>query len=468
MIGTTKINKGIIALAVTAVICIALGGFIIYGFEKKGTISGTVADEATDMPVFGVTVIATDDEGERYSSRDNTDTTGQDGYFKLELPVGTYTLEYNGESQGYELFESSKKYTVKWNRDIEIDGKVYIKRKDAADKEPEVKPDAASGQSEVQSDATSGKTEVQPDATSGKTEAQPDATSEQPSEVNPGKQSEEKTEGQTGQQSEQQTGQQPGQQSEQQTGQQPEQQTGQQPEQQTGQQTGQQPEQQSEQQTGQQSGQKSEQTTQQSEQQTKEELFTIDSSQIEDYGANMDPYDYYVYYSDNYKEFSFGYPPHLFNRAESSYDDTKSYLGKNIETHTFYGSRGSVLSFSLARREDNLNLTKKIDKLLGQAGVEITDSKNEIQKEAFEDKGFARGVITGFDKKGFVIYTLIKTNSSYVMQMRMECPPYTGDDDRLVKRYVQECIYRWCGFSNKDAGKPRSFKEFREEEEKKK
>ena len=196
------------------------------------------------------------------------------------------------------------------------------------------------------------------------------------------------------------------------------------------------------------------------------ELFTIDPNTIENYSANLDPYEYYRYNSD-YDEFSFGYPAHLFNRVESNYDRTSSYLGTNIETHTFYGSKGSELSYSLARRDDNLNLTKKINNLIAKAGEEITDSKNEIQNEAFEDKGFARCVVTGFDRKGNVIYTLIKVNSSYVMRMRIKCPPYKDEDDKIIKWYVQECMYRWCGFSNKDQGMPRSYKDFKEEYNKK-
>ena len=75
--------------------------------------------------------------------------------------------------------------------------------------------------------------------------------------------------------------------------------------------------------------------------------------------------------------------------------------------------------------------------------------------------------MTGFDRKGNVIYTLIKVNSSYVMRMRIKCPPYKDEDDKIIKWYVQECMYRWCGFSNKDQGMPRSYKDFKEEYNKK-
>lgn len=368
----SRINNKERLLIIAALIigCIVVGLCVaVLWPNKKGTISGFVADEASGDPVTGVTVIATDSKGKSYTHRDNTDTTGRDGYFKLELPEGSYTLEFDGDSQGYEHYETSKKYKVKWGDNTEIGGTIYLKRTEVVVNEP-----VAEEQKEEPPEEPKEEPKEEP-------EEEPPAVVEP--EVEPEK-----------------------------------------------------------------------------------ELFTIDPNTIENYSANLDPYEYYRYNSD-YDEFSFGYPAHLFNRVESNYDRTSSYLGTNIETHTFYGSKGSELSYSLARRDDNLNLTKKINNLIAKAGEEITDSKNEIQNEAFEDKGFARCVVTGFDRKGNVIYTLIKVNSSYVMRMRIKCPPYKDEDDKIIKWYVQECMYRWCGFSNKDQGMPRSYKDFKKEYNKK-
>ena len=102
-------NKERLLIIIALIIgCIVVGLCVVVLWpNKKGTISGFVADEATGDPVTGVTVIATDSKGKSYTHRDNTDTTGRDGYFKLELPEGSYTLEFDGDSQGYEHYEIS-------------------------------------------------------------------------------------------------------------------------------------------------------------------------------------------------------------------------------------------------------------------------------------------------------------------------------------------------------------------------
>ena len=358
-----RTNNNMILLTVLTWIlaCIVVGMCVMMLWPgKKGTISGIVADKDTGSAVKGVTVTATDNAGKRYTDRECIDTTGHDGYFKLELPNGSYTLEFDGEDLGYELYVSPKKYKIKWGDETELDEIVYLTKKEGTS-EPETEPEPQTVPE------TEPETEPEP-------EPQPET-------------------------------------------------------------------------------------------EPVSELFTIDPNTVEDYSANLDPY-YYINYESDYPEFSFRYPANLFNRVESSYDPTGSYLGTNIETHTFYGSKGSQLSYSIAKREDSSSLTKKIDTLITKAGNEITNSKTELQKEAFEDKGFARGVVTGFDRKGYVIYTLIKVNSNYVMQMRIECPPYKNDSDRAIKRYVQECISRWCGFSNKNKGNPRSYEEFKKEYDK--
>ena len=47
-----------------------------------------------------------------------------------------------------------------------------------------------------------------------------------------------------------------------------------------------------------------------------------------------------------------------------------------------------------------------------------------------------------------------------VMEMRIVCPPYRDQDDEMEKRYVQECIYRYCGFAKEEMDFPRSYTEF--------
>ena len=112
-----RTNNNMILLTVLTWIlaCIVVGMCVMMLWPgKKGTISGIVADKDTGSAVKGVTVTATDNAGKRYTDRECIDTTGHDGYFKLELPNGSYTLEFDGEDLGYELYVSPKKYKIKW------------------------------------------------------------------------------------------------------------------------------------------------------------------------------------------------------------------------------------------------------------------------------------------------------------------------------------------------------------------
>ncbi|MDO5477050.1 MAG: hypothetical protein Q4F43_08065, partial [Eubacteriales bacterium] len=186
--------------------------------------------------------------------------------------------------------------------------------------------------------------------------------------------------------------------------------------------------------------------------------FTVNSSQTEDYGYNLKPEDYYSYYSDT-SEFFFSYPPNLYNSVVSDFSSRDTLLGTNVETHTFSGSKGSTLTFSLTKRTDNLNLSSAKDKMYSQEAAEIATGKVDLLDEVSKD-GFSRFVVTGYNSSGDIIYKLVKITPSHVMEMRIQCPSYSGQEDKLQKRYVQECIYRWCGFASSKPGAPRPYSEF--------
>ena len=188
-------------------------------------------------------------------------------------------------------------------------------------------------------------------------------------------------------------------------------------------------------------------------------VMSVDSSQQEDYSLNLSPYDYYSYYSDT-DGFYFSYPPRLYNDVYSEYSPYETILGRNIETHTFKGSWGSSLTFSLSSRTDNLNLKAAKDRIYGAEASEITERRNKLLDEYVKEKGYSRFVVTGYNDYGNIIYKLVKVNPRNVMEMRIECPPYKNTDDEMQKRYVQECIYRWCGFASDKPGEPRTFTEF--------
>ncbi len=114
-------NSVLIVMALVAVF-LAGGAFILLQnsnpVEERGTLSGTVVNASDSRFLKGVSVTAIDQDGERYTSHENTDTTGDDGFFRLELPPNDYTLLF--EADGFQPFESSASYNVKKEKDTEI------------------------------------------------------------------------------------------------------------------------------------------------------------------------------------------------------------------------------------------------------------------------------------------------------------------------------------------------------------
>ena len=200
-------------------------------------------------------------------------------------------------------------------------------------------------------------------------------------------------------------------------------------------------------------------------------------STVEDYSANLKP-SFYLYYDPGYsdshaKAFRFSYPSNLFNVAISDYDDFELYGGRNKETHTLIGSKGSVMLVGLYQRtgNDNLSLSDKVDQILDREGVVITERKNVIRKEVLSDRGYAWGAETGYGDNGSIIYIMTRVYDDYVMLLMIDSP-YTGyhekkDEDFYRKCYVQECIYKMCGFAAEDAGELRSYEEYLKEQKQK-
>lgn len=112
----------IIVLALVAVL-LACTAFIILlvsnSADKTGTLSGNVVDASDSTCLKGVTVTAIDQDRKHYTSPENSDTTGDDGGFHLELPPNDYTLLF--EADGFATFESSASYTVNKNKDTMVD-----------------------------------------------------------------------------------------------------------------------------------------------------------------------------------------------------------------------------------------------------------------------------------------------------------------------------------------------------------
>lgn len=195
-----------------------------------------------------------------------------------------------------------------------------------------------------------------------------------------------------------------------------------------------------------------------------------DASTVEDYSANLNP-DYYYYYNPGFsdshaKAFSFAYPAKLFNSVSSNYDDFEFHGGRNKEIHILTGSEGSLMLAGLYQRADNdhTSLSNKVDQILDGEGARIKDRKNVIRKEVLADRGYAWGAETGYGDNGSIIYIMTRVYDDYMMLLMIDSP-YTGyhekkDEDFYRKCYVQECIYKMCGFAAEDAGELRSYEEY--------
>lgn len=181
----------------------------------------------------------------------------------------------------------------------------------------------------------------------------------------------------------------------------------------------------------------------------------IDVKEVENYGNNLNLEDYDKYNSE-YQDFYFSYPKHLFNQAKCVKAPYITTLGENIESHSFLGSRGTIVSFSLFLKANDLYKENAYDSLLSQESSEIIKPKILLSPE----KGFPGYAVTGKNNGGMIIYRIARLSSDYVMELRIVCPPYENEKDELEKRYVQECIVYMCGFSNPERRNVRSFSEF--------
>ena len=190
----------------------------------------------------------------------------------------------------------------------------------------------------------------------------------------------------------------------------------------------------------------------------------INYSQVEDYSLNLEP-QYYYRYTSSTPGFSFRYPNNLYNSVYSDFDRYPDEIGNHLETHTFRGSGGSALIFSLYERNDGNGLMQEIKKVTELEGREIVDSFKML-KSYEEENGKIRSVITGYNSYGNILYVFTMVDDSHIMKLHIECPPYAGEEDEMMKRYVQECIYRYCGFKESKVKEPRSYREFLESDDK--
>ena len=99
-------------------IAIVIAWFHLHPHNESGTLTGYVVNAADNSPLRGVTVSGVDQNGIRYDSHDNIDTTGPDGFFSLELPPNDYKLVF--EADDFEAIESTARYTVESGKTMEV------------------------------------------------------------------------------------------------------------------------------------------------------------------------------------------------------------------------------------------------------------------------------------------------------------------------------------------------------------
>ena len=192
----------------------------------------------------------------------------------------------------------------------------------------------------------------------------------------------------------------------------------------------------------------------------KEEIlqkFGIDTSAKEDYGAVLNP-DAYQYYDSKISDFSFAYPAELYHDVIYNEEPVKEEYGTNVESIHFTASKGSELIFTISKRTDNLSMQQITDHIYEKEFASMADSVKLIQS-AEADHG--RVIVTGYTAdKSKLIYDMVKTEPDYVLHMKLIFPQYTGEEDKMQKGYITECVYRLCGFSGSSDG-PRSYQDYK-------
>lgn len=190
------------------------------------------------------------------------------------------------------------------------------------------------------------------------------------------------------------------------------------------------------------------------------EAFGISEETVEDYGANLDP-GQYGYYDSGISGFYFSYPTALYNAVTVDEAAWQSETGENMQTISFSGSAGSELTFSLSRRTDGLTTEGMMERIASGARGSVTEFEEILNTTK---DGYGKLVFTGWTDGSYekTVYRLVKVEGSYIMSMTVVTPNYKGNQDKLYKGYVTECLYRMCGFS--DATAPwRSFNEYAED-----
>ena len=173
-----------------------------------------------------------------------------------------------------------------------------------------------------------------------------------------------------------------------------------------------------------------------------------------DYSMNLDP-SLYALFDSGIDEFYFSYPTNLYYACNVSTDHEKELYGTVVYNICFDATDGSQLIFKLLERNDSDSNTQMRDYIYKNEEAALQDA-SKIVKNADS----SRGILTGVNSEGLLVYDLFNVSDKYVMQMQVIFPDYKDEQDKWQKGYVTECIYRLCGFSGSSANGCRSYEEY--------
>ena len=197
--------------------------------------------------------------------------------------------------------------------------------------------------------------------------------------------------------------------------------------------------------------------TEVSEQDKLMEEFGIVSTTVEDYSANLDPSEY-LYYDSGIGKFNFKYPAKLFDNVLKTESADTSEFGTNIQTITFSGNKDGALEYAVYQRTNGDTIADTTDAIYNYEHSRFHNVTDLINSS---DDDHGRVILTGYvnDDEAYLVYDLVTVESDYVYHMLVIFPDYNDEEDKNMKSYVTENVYRDCGFSG-STDAPRSYEEY--------
>lgn len=172
--------------------------------------------------------------------------------------------------------------------------------------------------------------------------------------------------------------------------------------------------------------------------------FLINSTSQEAYGNVLNP-SRWAGYASSYPDFYYCYPNELFNYVQFTQEPVEVNYGINLESTYFVGTGGTEMICAITERTDDLSV-EEMTQCIEYYECEASDGMiSKIKCSADEQSGIL--VATGNLSNGKLVYEFYRVTPAYVMQMNYMYPDYLSVEDKIMKDYVMECIYRMCGFS---------------------